>query len=66
MKIDTLKSLKEGAQLKLKSARIAAYRMDQDVVTFIRLQKRKGYKTPFVVCQTNYAKPLGFFKPSDF
>jgi len=66
MKLDTLKSLREGAQIKLKSARAAAYGMPCPLVDFIRLQERKGYATPFVVCRFDPEKPFGFFKPSDF
>lgn len=66
MQLDTLKSLREGAQIHLKAARQAAYGLDEPSVAFIRLQERKGYKIPFVVCRFSPHKPFGFFKPSDF
>lgn len=64
MKISTTYNIAEGAKLILKADRQKAYGFAESEVVFVRIEPRKGYKTPWVIGTSLSGR--GYFKPSDF
>jgi hypothetical protein len=61
MKIEKLIT---GCSMLLKKERAQAYNINT-FVTFVRIQERAGYKTPWIL-GTDSTGSIGHFKPSDF